>query len=169
MQTSLTHTTMDPNKTCHCKPTNLPVWPEPERLPLDELPAAPAAAPTKAVEVPELKLSRVCWFPTTVRRLLEHPAWDGFISDKLGNDLFISDPERANRNHEAAEHGEDGSFPAEHIEDWREFAAILEREYSRACETDADEIELANAVEDLEADIAKCELWHETNGSLYKI
>lgn len=110
--------------------------------------------------------------PTTVHALLNHPGWDGFISDKLGNDLFINDPDRAARIHDAAEDGCDGSTHAEHIEDWREFADILEREAQRDCdgetddETDENEKAVETAFAALSADIDACEEWHRENGSL---
>jgi len=113
--------------------------------------------------------------PTTVNELLNHPAWDGFISDKLGNDLFINDPDRAERIHDAAEDGCDGSTHAEHIEDWREFADILEREAQRNCDgetdkqTDAKEKAVETAFAALTADIDACEKWHEDNGSLHSV
>ena len=47
--------------------------------------------------------------------------YDSFIADKLGNDLFISDPERADRIFKYAEDGANGSTPFEEISDWREF------------------------------------------------
>ncbi len=51
--------------------------------------------------------------------------WDSFISDKLGNNLLLTDPDRANRLHKAAENGADGSTHAEQIEDWREFLFLV--------------------------------------------
>ena len=113
--------------------------------------------------------------PTTVHALLNHPGWDGFISDRLGNDLFINDPDRAARIHDAAEDGADGSTHSEHIEDWREFAAILEREAQRECEgetdqeTETNEIVLEAAMSALTADIDNCEEWHRENGSLHSV
>ena len=112
-------------------------------------------------------------FPTTVNELLNHPQWDGFISDKLGNDLFINDPERAGRIHEAAEHGCDGSTHAEHIEDWREFAEVLYREERRRInqaetdeQADAIEAEIEAARDTLLADIDRAEQWHADHGTL---
>ena len=71
--------------------------------------------------------------PLTVRNLktleCEKRLLDWFIRSRyfetwqeshLGNDLFISDPERADRIHEHAEDGGDGSTHAEIIDDWRE-------------------------------------------------
>jgi len=112
-------------------------------------------------------------FPSTVNELINHPSWDGFISDKLGNDLFINDPDRADRNYNAAEDGADGSTHAEHIEDWREFVDILESEASSLIncadsDEEADKLqnELNDAVEFIRADIDKCEAWHVANGSI---
>lgn len=112
-------------------------------------------------------------FPTTVRALLDHPRWDGWISDRLGNDLFLSDPDRASRCHDAAEHGEDGSTNAEVIEDWREFGQMLRDDAAREVwrmdgeEADAAEAALETAWEALQADIDRAEAWHEANGSLH--
>ncbi len=47
--------------------------------------------------------------------------YQGWISDRLGNDLFLSDPERADRIHKYAEDGSDGSTHGEVINDWDEF------------------------------------------------
>ncbi len=111
-----------------------------------------------------MKTETECELPRTVRDLLAHPGWDAFIGDKLGNDLFINDPERAARLYKAAEDGEDGSTADEHCEDWREFADILEREARRKCETDEHEAELDEAAEALESDIARVEKWHAEKG-----
>lgn len=93
--------------------------------------------------------------------------YDAYISDRLGNDLFISDPDRAERIHEAAEHGTDGSTHAEVIEDWRDFLNSLKpidpdfpEDGGEITEEDFDRIE---------AEIAACETWHEMNGSLNQI
>ena len=57
----------------------------------------------------------------TINDMLNSREYQAFISDRLGNDLFISDPDRADRLFEAAEEGADGSTHAEHIDDWRDF------------------------------------------------
>ena len=41
----------------------------------------------------------------TLDQLINTDEFMMFISDKLGNDLFINDPDRADRIHEAAEFG----------------------------------------------------------------
>jgi len=103
-------------------------------------------------------------FPKTIDDLLSHPKWDGFIGSKLGNDLFINDPERAERIHDHAEDGCDGSTHAEHMEDWREFAEMLFRSLSW------DEREEVEPTHDaLIAEIDACEVWHEKNGSLHEV
>jgi len=102
-------------------------------------------------------------FPSTVDALLAHPQWDGFIGSKLGNDLFINDPERAERIHEAAEHGCDGSTHYEIIEDWREFADMLFRSLSWDDRDDAEPLRDA-----LDSAINDCEAWHEKNGTLHE-
>lgn len=103
-------------------------------------------------------------FPSTIDQLLNHPKWDSFIGSKLGNDLFINDPERAERLHEAAEHGGDGSTHYEIIEDWREFVDILFRDLPW---DDRDEVEPLR--DTLDAAINDCESWHEKNGSLHEV
>jgi cell wall assembly regulator SMI1 len=102
-------------------------------------------------------------FPETIDELLNHPKWDGFIGSKLGNDLFINDPERAERIHEAAEYGSDGSTHYEIIEDWREFADMLFRSLPW---DEREELEPSSDV--LHLAINQCEEWHEKNGTLHK-
>jgi len=102
----------------------------------------------------------------TVKELLAHPRWDGFISDKLGNDLFISDPDRASRIHDAAEDGCDGSTHQEHIDDWREFAEMLHRESWWHAETDEEAVRIDADYDALVADIDRAEKWHVDNGTI---
>lgn len=113
--------------------------------------------------------------PRTIRELLELPAWDIFRESKLGNDLFISDPERAARIYDAAEDGADGSTHAETIEDWREFADQIRddcRDYafSMEDETEAEayETECEAAFDELHAAIDACEERHEAAGTLHQ-
>jgi hypothetical protein len=101
--------------------------------------------------------------PITVDDLLNLPQWHSFIESRLGNDLFISDPDRADRIHEAAEHGADGSTHYEIIEDWRDFA----RDLFRSLSMDEAEDEEKN-YEALISEIDSCEAWHDHNGSLHK-
>ncbi len=112
--------------------------------------------------------------PQTLNALLNHPSWDGFIGDRLGNDLFINDPDRAERCYDAAENGADGSTHAEAIQDQRDFAEILYDEARRAVwkldgpEADEAEIELEDWQDTISALLDEVETWHETNGSLHQ-
>lgn len=101
---------------------------------------------------------------STLEEMYGSMEFDAYISDKLGNDLFINDPERAERIHEAAEAGCDGSTHAEVIEDWRDFLNNLtlfdpEIEGDKGDITDEDYTRI-------EAEIDACEAWHQKNGSL---
>jgi len=108
-------------------------------------------------------------YPTTVTELLAHPRWDGFIADRLGNELFLNDPDRADRCYEAAEDGCDGSTHAEHITDWREFAELLYGDEHRAVwDDDQASAALAAASEALEKDITRCESFHKAAGTLHE-
>lgn len=117
---------------------------------------------------------KITELPATLRDIYSSDGFALFIESKLGNDLFINDPERAERIHNAAEHGCDGSTHAEHIEDWTEYAQELFDEAERATWEIEDDDEQENALTALEdwrerimAEIQSCEQWHEKNGSLY--
>jgi hypothetical protein len=107
---------------------------------------------------------------TTLEGMYKSREFEMFISDKLGNDLFISDPERAERMQDASEDGIDGSTHAEIIEDWREFLDSL-RAYDPDFH-DIDEIETCDITletkEAIEREITACEKWHKKNRSLHK-
>jgi len=118
---------------------------------------------------------KVTPYPDTIDALLALPGWQYFQASKLGNDLFISDPDRANRIYAAAEDGGDGSTHAEVLEDWREFAGQLRDDCKRYAwsiddetEAEAFEAEAEAAFGRLDADIDACEAWHEANGSLHE-
>lgn len=89
----------------------------------------------------------------TLRDLYSSPGFQSFIADKLGNDLFINDPDRADRIHAAAENGCDGSTHAEVIEDWQEYLNLLDEE-------EADH----RAIQE---EIDACEEYHKNAGTLY--
>lgn len=112
---------------------------------------------------------------TNLNTLLGSRFFDSFQGGKLGNDLFLSDPDRASRNYDAAENGCDGSTHAEHIEDMREANDLAEREVYRAqfiaqgYDADCASM-LAEALKEyIAADIDDCEAWHEKNGSLDQV
>ncbi len=110
----------------------------------------------------------------TLRELYNSPGFESFIGDKLGNDLFINDPERADRIHEAAEDGADGSTHSETIEDWREYVELYFYFELKAPDFTSDEEEekwtsdMENTRIAILSEIDACEAWHETNGSLDK-
>lgn len=113
--------------------------------------------------------------PATLRDLYGSDAFQRFTESKLGNDLFISDPDRADRIRKAAEEGADGSTHAEHIEDWRECLKQIEEDAMREAfhaETEEEGEAMERAIEAwreaIEAEIAKCEDWHQANGSLHE-
>ena len=103
--------------------------------------------------------------------LLASSFYQGFESDKLGNSLFINDPDRASRNFEAAADGCDGSTHQEKIDDMREGNELAERELYRPMfesmgfgdNSPMLAEALCQAVED---EINDCEQWHNKNGSL---
>lgn len=91
----------------------------------------------------------------TLKDMIDSTEFRAFIADKLGNNLFINDPERAERIEEQAEHGLNGSYHSEIIEDWREFLNI---------------IRLPKKVkQNIEKEIDICEKFHENNGTLYTL
>jgi hypothetical protein len=78
------------------------------------------------------------------------------------SDMWIEDPDRAERCESAAEDGCDGSTHQERINDWREtFRDFMryERRSHNSCEL------LETAVESYWDDL---ELWHEKNGTLFQ-
>ena len=82
----------------------------------DTLSDACSAAAQAAQEAADLARGK-----TLLQEMLDSREWNSYQGDRLGNDLFISDPDRANRIQRAAEDGADGSTHAEVIDDWREF------------------------------------------------
>jgi hypothetical protein len=93
-----------------------------------------------------------------------------FQESKLGNDLFINDPDRAKRIYDAAEEGCEGSTHAEVMEDWREYLDTV-KIYIPDMDTDVEDIakcDITQATYDaILKEIDECEAWHEKNGSLH--
>lgn len=114
--------------------------------------------------------------PATTSELVQHEGQEfyNWQANRLGNELFISDPDRANRIHEAAEDGADGSTHREHIQDFRDYAEKLFKdagsELWRGELTDEQAEELETALEAkrdaFDTDAERLEEWHKTNGSL---
>lgn len=103
-------------------------------------------------------------YPATLRELYSHPDFVPFGST---SDDWINDPERMERCYDAAEYGEDGSFHAEIIQDWREFLERIDSDLFRKLEDDEYE-QWETIKESIESEIDACEQWHSENGSLYK-
>ena len=107
---------------------------------------------------------------TTLEGMYKSREFEMFVSDKLGNNLFISDPERAERLQDAAESGSDGSTHAEVISDWRDFLDSLrayDPDFHDIDEMDKCDITLETK-EAIEREIAACEKWHRKNRTINK-
>lgn len=84
--------------------------------------------------------------------------------ENLGNELFLTNPDRANRIQEHNEFGSIGSTHQEIIQDWRNFLSTLEVEDKDFPE---DKFNLTQAQYDaIEKEIDDCEEWHVKNGSI---
>lgn len=115
-------------------------------------------------------------FPTTVSALIDHDnqRFYQWQANKLGNDLFINDPDRASRIYDAAEDGCDGSTHAENIADFYEYADELYEEFIDSLnrqDFDTDEQygdaedRLMKRLSKLQDDLKRLEEWHIANGS----
>ena len=102
----------------------------------------------------------------SLESLYRSQEYEYFISDKLGNQLFMTDPERAERLDVYAADGCNGSTHAEIIGDWREFLESLK---SFDPEFDDEEGEYDITMEQyrkIAAEIDDCEKWHIENKSI---
>jgi len=113
--------------------------------------------------------------------MIEHPEWkldemirsreyDDYIGDKLGNQLYLEDPDRADRRDKASEDGAEGSTHAEIIQDWRDFLDTLSV-YDAEIGDDEDlanhEFDITKEQEEsIGKEIDDCEAWHEKQGTL---
>lgn len=104
---------------------------------------------------------------TSLDDLIQSREFNDFQADLLGNDLFINDPERADRIHEASENGADGSYHAEVIQDFRDFLNTLPIIDEEDDEPNTGVITEA-VYNSILAEIDACEAWHEKNGSLWQ-
>lgn len=109
---------------------------------------------------------------TTLHEMINSQDFEYFSSDKLGNNLFLSDPDRAERREKYAEDGADGNMHSEYIEDWREYLNHLKVIDVEDIDEDTDfsQYDITSNVRDsIEKEIDEIEEWHEKNGTLYKI
>lgn len=60
--------------------------------------------------------------------MLQSRDFEAFQESALGNNLWFENPERAQRLHDYAEHGSDGSTHAEMIKDWRDYLSRFREE-----------------------------------------
>ena len=91
-----------------------------------------------------------------LNELMNSSEWMSFQASILGNDLFINDPERAERLSKYTEEGLNGSTPQEEIDDVREFLDTL---------VIGVEISLSQ-YEKFTKELDESEKWHEQNWSL---
>jgi hypothetical protein len=98
--------------------------------------------------------------------LIRSEGFSAFDADRRGNQMFLDDPERADRCYDAAENGSDGSTHAEIIQDWRDYLGTLRVIDPEFPEENGD---ITETVLDLiVSEIDACEEWHAKNGSLHK-
>lgn len=91
---------------------------------------------------------------------LQSRYFDAWQHDALGNNLFLTDPERADRMHEAAADGCDGSTHYERLQDMRDAF--------RDCLRDRRGEYLYRVEDAVISAIDAVEAWHENNGSLHE-
>lgn len=94
----------------------------------------------------------------TLKEMIQDEDFFVFIESKLGNDLFINDPDRAVRRQEAAEFGTIGDLNCEIIEDWREFLQVA---FFVGTVDEPLWESISNEIDEVES-------WHDNNGSLYE-
>jgi hypothetical protein len=105
---------------------------------------------------------------TTLEEMYNSKEYQYFITEKLGNDLYLNDPERAERIDEYAAEGICGSTHRETIGDWQEFLDSL-----KTFDPDYDDIEDISKYEltketynNIQDEIIASEQWHIENGSI---
>jgi hypothetical protein len=102
----------------------------------------------------------------TIEDLMNTDAFLSIQESVYGNHGWINDAERKERIEAAAEHGGEGSFHAEIIQDWRDALSLLSVIDSDFPEEGGDITEEEYAA--LEKEIDACEAWHESNGTLWE-
>ena len=101
--------------------------------------------------------------------MLNTDAYGAFISDRLGNQLAIDDPERFDRTQAAAQDGADGSTHAEAIQDMRDFLDTVDvkPDAEADAELDRQEAEIEAWKARIKAEIDACEKRHADDGTLH--
>jgi hypothetical protein len=105
----------------------------------------------------------------TLEDLYKSEEFQIYIEQTLGNDLFIRQPDRANRIYNAAEYGCNGSTHEEVIDDYLSFLKTLKVfDPNFNNENEKENCDIEQAVFDLiEKEIEECREWHRKNGSLF--
>ena len=104
--------------------------------------------------------------PTSQKRIKTFIDWfirsDYMQSREFGasSDMFIDDPDRANRCYDAAEFGCDGSTHQEHIQDWRDAFSSWIRDRHKWQTPD-------RFITGVNEYFDHLETWHEKNGTLF--
>lgn len=112
--------------------------------------------------------SEPSWPFANLDEMIRSQAFEYFRENRLGNDLWINDPDRADRIRVAAEDGCDGSFHAERIQDWRDFLSDY-REYDPEFDEPFQDGRLpAEIIDAITAEIDACEAYHESKGTLWE-
>ena len=96
-------------------------------------------------------------------RFIQSEYFRGWLYAHLGNDLFISDPDRADRIYEAASEGCDGSTHYEHINDMR--LAWRDWQHDHEHKTGREHDRVFNAIEKY---LDGVEAYHEKQGTLHQ-
>lgn len=105
--------------------------------------------------------------------MIRSSAFQSFQESRLGNDLFIDDPQRAERIHDAAENGCNGSTHGEVIQDWRDFlndrysVVVYDSPYDADDLLDGKSFDITESTRaKIDKEIDDCEEWHIKNGSI---
>jgi hypothetical protein len=104
---------------------------------------------------------------TSLKNILDSEEFASFIESKLGNNLFINNHDRADRIHEAAEFGSDGSTHSEVIGDWRGFLKTLRVQDSDDPDDTGYDI-TQESYNLITREIDECEKYHDDHGTLFK-
>ena len=110
----------------------------------------------------------------TLSEMVNTESYCGWVGDKLVNDLFINDPDRARRIYDCAESGCDGSTHAEVIDDEQKYLDDMIETYDL---DDGSPDDLWNAgngsvifkttYDRISKDIEDVRVWHDKAGTLY--
>jgi len=101
--------------------------------------------------------------------MIRSTEYEHFESDRLGNGLFISNLNRAERIHEYAENGSNGSTHEEIIDDWKDFLNNLSIQFRDDIDEDTQYDISEDTFDLIEKEIEECREWHRLKGSIEQI